>query len=1225
MRRIRLLLLALLALVLLLCMALGVLVSTQAGSRWFLNQVPGLSVQDFQGHLSGNWQATELIWQSGGQRVELQAPQMNWSVMCLWRGVLCIEALQAKTITIELPPSQTSDQAEGAFRLPELDLPIAVELEQVQVGQLRIQGQDLLDIELQLKMRGRELVLDKLQLGYDQYRLQASGSVQTYGDWTTEIKAHLSLPAPDEKPWTVELEASGELQRALVLKAHSQGYLQATLEGQLEALGEGLPLQLKLNSEAFVASQSLPASLALEDLKLTAVGDLTQGYQVLGQARLPGTQGPVQLTLDAALDTAGLLLRQLQLDAGEARQVSLQGAVGWQQALQAKGQLALQNFPWQSLYPVEAALQIQQFNANVDYADEAFSGAFDGQFSGPAGAFNVASSLTGSLESVHLPDLQLKAEKGHILGEVTLGLAPDVSWHAGLQVQNIDPALWVAELPGLLNGQIQTQGLLHDEQPQWQVQLKLDGQLRNQTTRLEAQGSGGGVQMSLPHLDLQLGDNRVQGQLEANQVLSGQLKLALNRLNQLWPGLGGQLQGQLALAGKLTAPQANLELQGQGISFVEHRLSELALSAQLNAKQQATLGLTLDGVRSGETALGQIQIKGSGSLEAHQAQLSVQGPLLNSQITADGAWNKDHWRGRLATARIQIEQQDWQLRQAASVDYLANGQLNLGAHCWASVAPENDRATLCAGVQRLLPNAKLDYRLEQFALASLQPWLPDDLQWQATLEGLLQVELPASGPRGQVRFNAGPGVLKVREGQQWLDFAYQRLELNSQLGAQRIQTHVDFSSARLGQLQLALNLDPRGAKALEGNFELKGVDLSVVRPFIEPVEHLTGMLNGSGRISGNLLAPRVDGALRLSDGWVSGPELPLQIEQLQMAINIAGEQARLEGHWRSGAQGQGQINGTLSWQPQLQAQIDLTARNLPITVQPYAELNASPELRISLAGERLAIAGRIEIPSGAIEVRELPPSTVRLSSDAVLVGEEDSARSGLDMAMDVDVVVGQDKLTFKGFGLSAELVGQVHIGDNLETRGTLSLKKGRYRAYGQRLEIRRARVFFAGPVDQPYLDVEAIRKVDNVVAGLRLSGNLQQPTTTIFSEPAMGQEQALSYLVLGRPISTQSSEDNNMLAQAALALGLAGSASLTSDIASALGIREFEIDTQGSGLTTSVVASGRITERLSLRYGVGVFEPASTFALRYELTRRLYLEAASGLASSLDMFYRRDY
>ncbi len=159
-----------------------------------------------------------------------------------------------------------------------------------------------------------------------------------------------------------------------------------------------------------------------------------------------------------------------------------------------------------------------------------------------------------------------------------------------------------------------------------------------------------------------------------------------------------------------------------------------------------------------------------------------------------------------------------------------------------------------------------------------------------------------------------------------------------------------------------------------------------------------------------------------------------------------------------------------------------------------------------------------------------------------------------------------------GFGLSADLQGQVHIGDNLDTRGELRLNDGRYSAYGQRLTIRRARLLFAGPIDQPYLDIEAIRQTGDVIAGIRLSGSAEQPTTQIFSEPAMSQEQALSYLVLGRPLST-TGEDSNMLAQAALGLGLMGSSGLTGDLAKNLGIEDFALDTQGSGSSTAVVAT----------------------------------------------------
>ena len=74
-----------------------------------------------------------------------------------------------------------------------------------------------------------------------------------------------------------------------------------------------------------------------------------------------------------------------------------------------------------------------------------------------------------------------------------------------------------------------------------------------------------------------------------------------------------------------------------------------------------------------------------------------------------------------------------------------------------------------------------------------------------------------------------------------------------------------------------------------------------------------------------------------------------------------------------------------------------------------------------------------------------------------------------------------------------------------------------------------------------------------MVAGLRITGSAQQPRVDVFAEPAMSQEQALSYLILGRPLGSDSG-DNNLLARAAIGLGLAGSSSLTSGLASRLGL-----------------------------------------------------------------------
>ncbi len=478
--------------------------------------------------------------------------------------------------------------------------------------------------------------------------------------------------------------------------------------------------------------------------------------------------------------------------------------------------------------------------------------------------------------------------------------------------------------------------------------------------------------------------------------------------------------------------------------------------------------------------------------------------------------------------------------------------------------------------------------------------------------------------------DASGGTLRVKDKDQWLDFPYDTLKLETTLNPKRIDTQLNFRGGKLGEslLQAQINPLPKN-KPITGTFSLTGLDLAVARPFVPMVETSHGKLNGNGRISGGLLAPQVNGNLNLMGGEVSGPELPVSLE----GLNLPGSDRRRKraaqrwlAQWQSQ---QGSLKGQIDWGRPWPWTSVCKARNCRSQSEPYATLEVAPDLKITLKDDKLAIAGKVKIPRGDITVRESPPSTVKVSDDTIIVGSQtEEGKPAMAMAMDIDVAVGEDQLNFSGFGLTAKVQGHVHIGDNMDTRGELWLNDGRYRAYGQRLNVRRARLLFAGPLDQPFLDIEAVRVTTEpsrtVTAGIRLSGSAEQPTTQIFSEPAMAQEDALSYLVLGRSRTT-TGEDNNMLAEAALGLGLMGSAGVTSDIATKLGIQDFDLDTQGSGNNTAVVASGKITEKLSLRYGVGVFEPASTIALRYLLSKKVYLEVASGVASSLDIFYKRDF
>ncbi|WP_433898093.1 translocation/assembly module TamB domain-containing protein [Pseudomonas sp. PSE1(2024)] len=1215
--------LVLLSLVLLIVLSITAVLGTQAGSRWVLGLVPGLSVDNFQGRLGGQWSADHLLWQQDSSRVELSKPIFEWSPLCLTRMTLCIEQLKADTVSLQFPPSEEVTES-GPIKLPDLQLPVAIELGDVQVGSLLFNGsEELKGLQLAAHWTAKGMQIDSVKLQRDDLSLNLSGLLQPTGNWPLNIAGDLTLPSPGTGPWTLALKVDGDLLKTLNLHADSRGYLDGQLSGDLQPLAENLPAKVRITSEAFKPSADLPDTLQFNQLVLTGEGDLKNGYQLLGNATLPAEKGPVALLLKGKVDAKGAQIAGLDLTANDKQSLKLTGNVDWSKGLSAQANINWLDFPWHRLYPEidEPQVTLRTFTGEVSYTDGQYLGNFAAAADGPAGAFSLSSPFSGNLKQIFLPQLKLEAGQGKAEGHVNVQFADGIAWDTALELSALNPAYWVAELPGTLAGPLKSKGEMKNERLSLNADLDLKGKLRGQPAILQAKADGAGEQWNLNALQIRLGDNSINGKGSLQQKLTGQIDIKLARLAQLWPQLRGQINGRVDVAGTLKAPQGKLGLQGSQLAFQDNRLQSLNLDATLDSAQRAKIDLKGSGIQAGDTSLGTLTASAQGDIKNQKLNLDLLGPKLKLALGLDGNLDKGNWRGRLASGDIQAGGQDWKLQNPAKLERLADGKINFGAHCWMS-----GNASLCGEDQRLMPEPKLRYHLKQFPIESLAQWLPKDFTWQGKLNADLQLDLPASGPNGQISVDASGGTLRMKEKDQWLDFPYQTLKLTSKLTPKRIDTDLNFVGGKLGELMVQAQINPLPKnKPLSGSFRLSGLDLSVARPFVPMVEKLTGRLNGSGTISGGLLAPLVNGTVQLSDGEVSGPGLPLELQALQLQAVIAGEAVQLNGGWKSGKSGQGSLNGNIAWGQALVVDLALKGTQLPVTVEPYAKLEVAPDLKISMAGDELAIAGKVLVPKGEITVRELPPSTVKVSDDTIIVGAQtEEGKPPMAMKMDIDVVVGEDKLSFAGFGLTANLQGHVHIGDNMDTRGELWLNDGKYRAYGQRLTVRRARLLFAGPIDQPYLDIEAIRQTDDVIAGIRLSGSAEQPTTQIFSEPAMSQEQALSYLVLGRPLST-TGEDNNMLAQAALGLGLMGSSGVTSSLASDLGIQDFQLDTQGSGNTTSVVASGNISEKLSLRYGVGVFEPANTIALRYKLSKKVYLEAASGVASSLDIFYKRDF
>ncbi|MCO5787686.1 hypothetical protein DHB74_15095 [Pseudomonas sp. G11-1] len=1228
-------LLILLAVPVLLVAILLAVLSSEGANRWLFGKLPELEPRlqlEFSGgQLWQGWHFSQVAWRDTGIELTIDELELAWTPGCLRGKRLCIDLLSAERIQVHTTPTDEPDESRQDITLPEIRLPLGIQLQEARVGEVRVNGEEALlhDISLQAQLSGDQLHISHFSGQGPDLTWDLEGDLRMSGDWPLRVVTALALPPMDERPWELQARIDGSVAQ-LQLEARSSGYLSGVLTADVQPLQAELPLTAQWRGESsFLALESLPPSLTLNDLVVNLAGDLERGIALQADSHLPGEGGRIDLTVRGQATSTGVSDLNLHLVVAEQpeRELRLTANAGWSDVLTADAQLAMQQFPWQWLYPQDIGpLEVHQLNLEANLRDMAFDAALQAQLGGVGEQeADLQLALSGTPEHIDIAPLALTTEQGSLTGEAALSLLDGIAWDVRLLLQELNPQMFAAELPGSLNGPVTSSGSIRDEQLQLTADWDLSGTLRRQPLALSGAVASAETGWQITDLELRQGDNRIRGAGHWGQTVEGRFDINLARMATLWPGLSGSLVGNAEASGSANEPTVTLALQGERMGYADFGLAALSADGRVTLNYQLPGNLTLSAsrLRNGDTRLGNLSLVLDGTRASHQLAIDLQGGLVDLDTSLTGSLNDERWQGQLRDASIAAEDMVWQLNDSAALNYrLANGELRLGAHCWSHL-----QSQLCFnGEQRLMPDRQVNLRLTDFPLASLQEWLPDDLIWDATLNAEAQFrQAVGAEPRANVVVSSRNGELRVNNPDQPLTFPYENLEFTIQLDPEQARSRLQLVSDGLGNLDVQADIaDPGGAQRLDGRFDLRDVQLDILRPFLPQVDTLNGDLIGRGTLAGTLTEPQVDGDILLSNGEISGPELPVSFKQLRMQVGITGQQAVIDGQWQSG-EGQGQLAGTAAWAPALAVDISLTGTNLPIRVDPYADLLASPDLHIGLADNNLALTGTIAIPEGDITVRELPPAAVRVSPDAEIVGatEEMEGSLPLGISMGIQLLIG-DQLNFSGFGLTGRLSGQLHVRENMTAAGNLNILDGRFRGYGQRLELRRAQILFAGPISKPYLDIEAIRRVDDVIAGLRLTGQADAPISEVFSEPSMAQEQALAYLILGRPLGADTG-DSNVLGQAALALGMAGSTPLAKNIAGSLGIDDFQLDTEGSGLTTSVVATGYLTEKLSLRYGVGVFEQANRLAVRYDLTKRLYLEAVGGLVSSLDFFYRIDF
>ncbi|KZQ78351.1 translocation and assembly module TamB [Klebsiella aerogenes] len=1238
--------------------AVGFLVGTTTGLHLVLKAadrwVPGLEI----GKVTGGWRDLTLQnvrFEQPGVAVTAGQFHLGVKLRCLWDSSLCVNDISLRDIyvaidTKKMPPS-TPVEEEDSGPL-NLSTPYPITLSRVALHNVNVKIDDtavsLRDFSTGLNWQEKNLTLTPTSL---QGLLIALPKVAKVAQEQV-VEPKIDHPKPEEKPLG---ETMKDLFSQPVLPEMVDVHLPLNLNIQ-EFRGE----QLRLTGDTDMTVYNLLLKVSSIDgqMKLDALDvDSDQGkVTASGTAQLQDNW-PVDITLDSTLNIDPLKGEKVKLKVGgELRKklqvgVDLAGSVAM--TLRAEAQLAEAGLPlnfrcrssaWNCFSPVNGQYSCLLFTSifsgkMTDYT-MAFSTAVKGQSLPPA---KITLNAKGNEQQVNLDKLTVAALEGKTELKALLDWQQAISWRGELTLDGINTAKEVPDWPSKLNGIIKTQGSLYGSSWQMAVpELKITGNVKQ--NKVDVHGSLQGnsyMQWKVPGLHLALGPNSadVKGELGVKD-LNLDATIDAPHLDNALPGLGGTAKGLLKVRGTIDAPQLLADITARALRWQELTVAQVNVKGDVKSSDQigGNLDVRVDRISQPGVNISLVQLNAKGTEKQHDLQLRVQGDPVSGQLTLAGSFDRkeERWKGTLSNTRFQTPVGPVALTRNIALDYRNQEQkISIGPHCWS-----NPNAELCVP-QTIDAGAsgRAVVNLNRFDLAMLKPFMPEatqasgvfsgnaDVSWDTTKEGLPQGKVTLSGRNVKVTQTVNDAPLPV---------AFDTLNLSADLHNNRAQLGWLIRLTNNGQLdgQVAVT-DPQGRRNLGGNVNISNFSLAMINPIFARGEKAEGKLNARLRLGGNLQSPQLFGQMQLSGVDIDGNFMPFDMQPSQLAMNFNGTRSTLQGTVNT-KQGQIALSGNADW-TQLdnwRAQIAAKGSRVRITVPPMVRLDVSPDVVFTATPSLFNLDGRVDVPWARIVVNEVPESAVGVSSDEVMLDKDlkpiKPQSAGIPINSNLTIHVGNN-VRLDAFGLKARLTGDLKVAQDkqgLGLNGQINIPEGRFHAYGQDLIVRKGELLFSGPPDQPLLNIEAIRNPeateDDVIAGVRVTGSADQPKAEIFSDPAMSQQEALSYLLRGQGLGSEQS-DSAAMTSMLIGMGVAQSGQVVGKIGETFGVSNLALDTQGVGDSSQVVVSGYVLPGLQVKYGVGIFDSLATLTLRYRLMPKLYMEAVSGVDQALDLLYQFEF
>ncbi|HSW06853.1 translocation/assembly module TamB domain-containing protein [Aquabacterium sp.] len=455
---------------------------------------------------------------------------------------------------------------------------------------------------------------------------------------------------------------------------------------------------------------------------------------------------------------------------------------------------------------------------------------------------------------------------------------------------------------------------------------------------------------------------------------------------------------------------------------------------------------------------------------------------------------------------------------------------------------------------------------------------------------------------------------------------------------------------------------PAPEAPMEGVLQARVANLGVWGTWVPPGWRLAGNLRTTASLGGKFNAPELRGEMHGSGLGLRNLLQGVNFSDGDLAITLSGERAQIERFSFRGGDGSLTLTGGATLGEKPTAQLKLAADHFRLLGRIDRRIVASGQADMKLDATQLQLDGQFKVDEGLVDLsRSDAPSldgdvrvhrAVASAASAAGPGANGSAAArsaaapgaaasaagngaaaadalpaplrNAQVAVRIDL---GDKLQLKGRGIDTGLRGDLRVsspGGRLALNGSVRTQGGTYAAYGQKLEIARGEIVFLGSMDNPRLDVLAIRPNLDVVVGVSVVGNAQNPRIRLTSEPEMADFDKLSWLVLGRSPDGLGRTDTALLQRAAVALlaGGDGNKGPTDKLIESLGLTDFSLRQSEGEVRETIVSLGRqLSRRWYVGYERSVNATTGTWQLIYRVAQRFTLRAQSGGENSVDVIW----